>query len=269
MNKRRTVRKHRSNPFDDMDMSLDETTKKEYKEPDTWTLVTALNRVLDQARDSELSEEFWESCKNPLAYLREQLKLTDIQIVFLAIMIESGEPMSWRKLGNYLGCSRLSMMVYSEEIEELLAKRWCVRRGTHEMGGYSEGFALVRGVVTSLRHNKVFEPEKLDGMDEQQFIDKLESHIDKNLHSHNAEFSDDEEWMMLLTKANPHLPLCREVLRFDDIHVQTLLLMAVFDYAQWANSDDEGMTISFVNDLYPEDCECDNLAENSEMGHTF
>ena len=264
--KKKLTRIHRSNPFDDMDVSLKETTKKKYKDPDTWTIVSALNRVLDQARYSELSEEFWESCKTPLAYLREQLKLTDIQIVFLAIMIEAGEPMSWRKFGNFLGCSRLSMMVYSEEIEELLTKRWCVRRGTHEMSGRYEGFALVHGVVTALRHNKVFEPERLDGMDMQQFIDKLESHLDKTVNNHNAEFSDDEEWMMLLTKANPNLPLCQEVLGFDDLHVQTLLLMAVFDYAQWANSDDEGMTISFLDDLYPEDCKCGNLRRKLRDG---
>ena len=30
----------------------------EYKEPDTWTIITALNRVLEQARNSELSDEW-------------------------------------------------------------------------------------------------------------------------------------------------------------------------------------------------------------------
>ena len=91
----------------------------DYKEPDTWTIITALNRVLDQAQDSELSDEFWASVKNPLAYLRGVLGLSDIQIVVMAMMIESGEPLSWKKMGNFLNCSRLMMMTFSEEIEEM------------------------------------------------------------------------------------------------------------------------------------------------------
>ena len=233
--------------------------KKEYVEPDSWTIITALNRVLEIAEDSKLSDEFLESCKNPLEYLSQKLGLTNIQIVVLAIMIEAGEAMSWKGLANYLGCSRLSIMVYSEEIEQLVSKRWFVHRGVHEIGGFYEGFALVHGVVTALRHNETFVPEKIDGFNEQQFVDKLESHIDKNLNDRNASFKDDEEWMMELVKANPDLPLCREVLKFDDIHVQSLLLMIVFDYAQWEGSDGEGLTFQTINDLYPEECECDYL----------
>ena len=203
--------------------------EEEYKEPDTWTIITAMNRVLDQARGSELTDEFWETIKNPLAFLRGELGINDIQIVVLAMLIEAGEPLSWKKMGNYLNCSRLQMMTYTDEIEEMVKKRWFVRRATHELGGLFEGFALARGLITALRHNKVFVPEKIDGLSEQDFVDKLESHVDRNLNDYRVEFSEDEEWMVELCKANPHLPLCHEVLQFkDDIHVQSLLLMIVF-----------------------------------------
>lgn len=242
----------------------------EYKEPDTWTIITAMNRVLELSEDSRLSDEFWEKCKNPLNYLRQELGLTNMQIVVLAIMIEAGEAVSWKRIGNYLGCTRLSIMVYSEEIEELVTKRWLVRRGVHEIGGFFEGFALVRGVVTALRHNKAFVPEKLDGLDEQQFVDKLESHIDKNINDHNVDFKDDEEWMLELVKANPHLPLCHEILKFDDIHVQSLLLMIVYDYAQWEGSEGEGLQFQTIDNLYPEDFDCDYLRHELRNGtHTL
>ena len=238
----------------------------EYKEPDTWTIITAMNRVLELSEDSRLSDEFWEKCKNPLNFLRQELGLTDIQIVVLAIMIEAGEAVSWKRIGNYLNCTRLSIMVFSEEIEELVNKRWLVRRGVHEIGGFYEGFALVRGVVTALRHNKVFVPEKLDGLTEQQFVDKLESHIDKNINDHNIDFKDDEEWMLQLVKANPHLPLCHEILKFDDIHVQSLLLMIVYDYAQWEGSEGEGLQFQTIDNLYPEDFDCDYLRHELRNG---
>ena len=238
----------------------------EFKEPDTWTIITALDRVLNMAQDSQLSDAFWESVKNPLAFLNKELGLTNIQIVALAILIEAGEPMSWKNIGNYLGCSRLSIMVYSEEIEELVTKRWAIHKGVHEIGGFFEGIALVRGVVTALRHNKTFVPEKIDGFNEQQFVDKLESHIEKNMNDRNIEFKDDEEWMLQFAKANPHLPLCHEVLKFDDIHVQSLLLLIVVDYAQWEGTDGEGLTFQTIDGLYPEEYECDFMREGLRDG---
>ena len=238
----------------------------EFKEPDTWTIITALDRILDMAQDSQLSDEFWESVKNPLAFLNKELGLTNVQIVALAMLIEAGEPMSWKSMGNYLGCSRLSIMVYSEEIEELVTKRWAIHKGVHEIGGFFEGIALVRGVVTALRHNKPFVPEKIDGLNEQQFVDKLERHVEKNMNDRNAVFSDDEEWMLEFAKANPHLPLCHEVLRFDDIHVQSLLLLIVVDYAQWEGSDGEGLTFQTIDGLYPEEYDCDFMREGLRNG---
>ena len=242
------------------------TICKKYIEPDTWTIITAMNRVLELAEDSQLSDEFWEKCESPLEFLRRELGLTNIQIVVLAIMIEMGEAVSWRRIGNYLNCSRLSIMVYSEEIEELVAKRWLVRRGVREPGGSFQGFGLVYGVVTALRHNKTFIPEKIDGLTEQQFVDRLENFIDKNMNCHDADFKDIEEWMLLLVKANPHLPLCEAILKFDDIHVQSLLMMIVFDYAQWEGTDGEGLTIQTIKDIYPNDYDSYVIREQLRKG---
>ena len=258
MNIKKNPHRRRNKTIDGANEHI-EALVSDYTEPETWTIISALDRILDVAQDSELSEEFWDSCKNPLEYLNKELGLTSIQVVVLAVLIESGTGMSWREIANYLGCSRLSLMVYTEEIEQLLTKRWMIRKRVHEIGGFFEGFVLAYGVVTALRHNRVFVPEKLDGLTEQQFVDKLESHIDRNMNDHNASFEDDEEWMLQLVKANPQLPLCQEILKFKTIHVQSLLLMVVFDYAQWEGSEDEGLRMQCIDKLYPEDFECDGM----------
>ena len=239
----------------------------EYNEPKEWTIITALNRVLDQAHCSELSDEFWETCKNPLSYLTGELGLTRMQVVVLAILIESGETMSWRSIGKFLHCTRLSLMVFSEEIEELVEKRWICRRRIHEIGNCTEGFALCKGVMTALRHNKTFVPEKIDGLQIQEFVDILERYLDRSLDDHSIDFEDSEKWMVQLCKANPHLPLCHEVLRYEyDIHVQVLLLMIVYDFAQWAESSDEGLTLGSIDHYFPEEYETDSMRHRLRDG---
>lgn len=190
------------------------------KEPGSWTIITALNRVLDEAEDSQLRPSFFETCKSPLAYLRQQLSLTDIQIVVLAFMIESGQPVTWKSIGNFLKLTRLSIMTYSEEIEQLVTKRWAMRKMVSEFCGRFEGFGLASGVVTALRHNEVFVPEKIDDLTEQQFVDKLENHVSKNMHNQEVRFSDDEEGLLLET----------------------------------------------INELYPEECECDFMRSELREG---
>ncbi len=249
------------------EMEMNDMEEKTYQEPKEWTIITALNRVLSQARGSELSEEFWVTCRNPLDYLTQMLGLTDVQVVFLAMLVETGDAMSWREFGRFLHCSRLSMMVYSEELEELVEKRWLCRRTLPHSDGNGDAFSLAKGVVSALRHNQTFVPEKIDGLDIQHLIDKLEAHVDRNLGDFHADFEDDERWMLQLCQANPHLPLCHEVLRFKgDPHTQSLLMMVVFDYAQWADSDDEGLTMSTIDHIYPDDYEVDELKRRLRNG---
>ena len=232
----------------------------------SWTIISALNRILEQAEGSKLSDEFWKSCKTPLAFLRKELGLTDIQIVVLAILIEAGEPLSWKGIARYLNCTRLSIMVYGEEIGELVTRRWLTRRSVDEIGSCSEGLALAEGVLTAFQRNTTFVPEKIDDLTEQEFVDKLERHIEKNMNDHHIAFTDDEEWMLQYVKLNPHLPLCHEILKFDDIHIQSLLLLIVVDYAQWEGSDGEGLTFSSIDNLYPEELDSDFMREKLRDG---
>lgn len=227
---------------------------KDSKAPQDWTIITALNRVLEKAKGSGLSDEFWDSCRSPLDFLKEQLGLTDIQLVALAIFIEMGEPVTWNAMGKFLHCSRLSVIVHSEEIEELLKKRWCQRRQVREFGSSSSGLVLVPGVTDALRHNRPFVPEKLDGLSIQEFMEKMVRHITKNENSHTALFSDDEEWLLQLCELNTHLPLCREALNNSrNIHELSLLMLIVVDYADWYGTENVGLHLRTIEEHYSDD----------------
>ena len=233
----------------------------DFKEPETLTTLSALNRVLDAAEGSQLSDDFWETCKAPLAFLRQELGLTNMQIVVLAIMMEDGEYVTWKSLAHYLNCSRMSVMTYSEEIEELVSKRWIAHKTVYERRDANKAYALVNGVVEAILQNKTFVPEKIDGLTEQQFVDKLVKDLVKSASSLGTRFEDDEEWMMQLVNANPDLPLCHELLQFDDIHVLSLMLLAVCNYAQNDGTDNEGIGYETINHQYPDDYDCDFMRE--------
>lgn len=47
-----------------VDDEENEETGEAYQEPAEWTIITALERVLALARDSQLSDKFWKACNS-------------------------------------------------------------------------------------------------------------------------------------------------------------------------------------------------------------
>jgi hypothetical protein len=232
-----------------------------------WTLISALNRVLLLARESGLEDTLWEECKNPLAFLREQLHLTNIQLVVIALLAEEGEPMTFFSLSKALDCPRLSLMVYKDEIDELVQKRWTMPVCSFRIGRSDRGLALEKGVIKAFCQNRPFEPEKIDDLSQDEFITKLVRRLAKHVQSQNVLFADDERWMDQLLKANPSLPISREVLQYEDIHTRSLLMMIVFCYL---NSDgieaDDGLHSNALDELFPDEYDCKYIRRQLQDG---
>ena len=234
--------------------------------PKTWDIISALDFIIKHAKNSKLNQDFWKRCEEPLEYLENTLTLTKAQIVFLAVMIETGEPISWRGFSKFFNCSRISVMTYSEEIEELVYKGWIRRRGDYESGRHFQGLVLEHGVVTALRRNKTFTPRNICGLDIQKFCDLLEYHLNHFFSIPNNDLEAEEEWLQHLCQVNDHLQLCRELLKYQDIHVLSLMLFIVYDYAQWAGSNDEGLTYMSIDNTYPEDFDVNFLRAHLNDG---
>ena len=232
----------------------------EYEEPETWTLISAFDWVLNEVTDSHLSKEFWEKCKNPIDYLTQALTMTRMQVVVLAILLEYDTPLTWRSIGKYVGVSRLSIMKYTNEIEELVSKRWLEHRRVSRPEDFGQGYSLAPGVVVALSENRPFVPEKIDGLELGVFMKKLLKYFDNNVYeTGKTTFDDDKKWVLMMCEANSHLALCREALNFRNNLDSLLFFMAVVnDYAQWGGMEFEGLNIDITDNYYPDnyDTEC-------------
>lgn len=234
-----------------------------------WTLISAFDQVLENIHNIGRDTSQWVECTFAAHYLKSQLHLNEIQIMVIAMLIDAGRALSWGNMAKYLGISRLKMMTFTDDVEELVTKhRWLYHKTVREMGSNYEGFALAQGVITAIRKNTPFVPESLDGMTTQTFVDRLVSYTNECNKDHEMQFADEQEWMMELVRQNPHLPLCHEILSLEgDIHTQTLFLLIVADYAQFCNRFNEGVDLSTINNLFPEDWECDMLRSGLMCGN--
>ncbi len=238
------------------------TGNKTKSKKQTWTITSALDHVLNLAQDSRLTQKFWDDSKDAVTYLCSTLSMTPMQVLVLAVLIEKGHSMSYSDLCIFFDCRRLSIMVYADDIEGLLEKRW-VRRGTvYEFSDICDTFLLERGVVEALRHNQVFVPEPLEGLTTQSLVERIVKRLDKSLDDDNNDFRNDECWLTELCRANASLPVCAEALTHPtDSHVLSLLMYAIYRHDKFTDMPLEEVHYSDIHQFFKHSTDTDEMCQ--------
>ena len=237
------------------------------EKPEEFTLVTSLSYLLELSKNSGPKKEFWTEAREAVDYAKRIMGLSDVQILVVALLANEGEAMSWHDMGEHFGCTRLEMMAWSEELESLVDNGWAIRQATNDFKHRWMGYRLETGVVTAIRYNRCFVPEKLDGLTLQDFVDKVTSHINMNMGNHEIAFDDDIDWMLRVVGKNPHLQLCRLIDSLDDRYDKALLLMVITDYALWADTPSEGLQFDTISGIFPDEHKCGHLRRRLRHGN--
>lgn len=230
------------------------------------TIIDALDTIQQRANKSKLCVEFWESCDNEISYLCEVLDLNRNQVVLVAILSEVGEALSWRHLGDFLGLSRLKAMAFTSDIEDLKRKRWVYQCAAHERSGMFDGIKLTRGVINAFRHNEKFEPEVIEGLSEQAFVDRLTRYINNEGDDNSIPLEENHRWMMQLVESNLHLPICNKVMDLREDISKYILLLIISDFARYGGTDDEGVALGLLNNWFDGEYMFDFTADELQSG---
>ena len=110
--------------------------KKKTKTTKKMDLLTAIEQIVEKARDSKLSPEFYRKASRYIKYVSDKLDLTKEQSVMLALFIEFScydEDAKLKDMGKYLNCSTAKILRYTKEIDDLEKREIirCCREGRH------------------------------------------------------------------------------------------------------------------------------------------
>lgn len=254
--------------FDDYLTNLDQVSV-ENDNPDgdeEMTILSALDSVVASSRNCGLTSSFWKSCEKEVDFLCKELGLTRNQVVIVGMLSEVGYAISWRQIGQFLGLRRLRAMGLTPDFDGLKKLRWVHSAAARESGSSYEGFRLVPGVVTALRNNRKFEPEKLDGMSEQAFVERLTRFMQNEGEDNAIPLKDKLFWLQLLVDSNSELPICKRIktLKGDDSWI--LLLLAIFDYSQYAENMCEGLSRIEIHCWYENCMDLENAITSLSEG---
>ena len=223
------------------------------------TIISALDRVVRGARGSRLSSGFWNKFSKDIGFLCNELEMTRKEVVIIGVLSETGKAISWEDLGGFLKVSRLKAMSFKEEIKNLKNKKWIRYYYNNYFVEKTVLFRLAAGVVTALQDNRKFIPEKIEGLSEQAFVDRLSLFYKIDGSNINISLDDKIQWLNEFCAVNRQLPLCGAYFSLNEESSRTILLLAINDYAMYSGTPKEGLIDSDLEDWFEDEDDLDEV----------
>ena len=152
----------------------------ERKETKKMDLLTAIEQIVEKAKDSQLSKEFYRKANKYIKYVSDKLDLTKEQSVMLALFINLSDDDSIRlyQLSNYVQCPTVRILRYMNEIDELEKREFI--RCCRDYNGYrkSISYRVPFNVIEAMKRDEKYVPKKCTGLTCQELFGELEDIFD-------------------------------------------------------------------------------------------
>ena len=197
-------------------------------------LLQAVEKVVELAKDSQLSKDFFRKAGKYIKYLSEALDLTKEQSVMMSLFIDNSEDssISISDFGTFLGCRTTRIIRFMNDID-VLEKRGLIiccrdRRG--------RSYRVPMKVIEAFQHNELYKPEDLSGLSCAELFAELEDIFDMRKNDELTEKGIGEKIRELFIN-NPKLIFVEKLKSFN-LDVEDELLLVLFSHLFVNNSDD-------------------------------
>ena len=197
-------------------------------------LLQAVEEIVELAKDSHLSKDFFRKADKYIKYLSEALDLTKEQSVMMSLFIDNSEDssISISDFGTFLGCRTTRIIRFMNDID-VLEKRGLIiccrdRRG--------RSYRVPMKVIEAFQHNELYKPEDLSGLSCAELFAELEDIFDMRKNDELTEKGIGEKIRELFIN-NPKLIFVEKLKSFN-LDVEDELLLVLFSHLFVNNSDD-------------------------------
>ena len=169
-------------------------------------LLTAIEQIVEKAKNSKLSPEFYRKASLYIKYVSDKLDLTKEQSVMLALFINRSDDDSIRisDLGEFVKCQTVHMLQYLKDID-VLVKRELLR--CHKGTGSDNKFISYRvqiELIDAIKLDEKYVPRTRKGLSCHELFAELED-IFKLREDHEVSFEMMTQMIHSLFEDNHHL----------------------------------------------------------------
>ena len=208
-------------------------------------LLTAVEQIVDKAKDSGLRSEFYRKADRYIKYLSEVMDLTKEQSVMLALFIDNSHDtrISLSDIGRYLDCHNARIIRYMNEID-VLEKRELVRCSREDK---RMRYRVPIEVIEAFKNNKKYTPKNCSGLSCQEFFDEIQEVFElRNNKELTYELTVDK--IKYLFDCNTHLLYVQKVKSYKLLEDDEMLLV-LFSHL-FVNNNDDNIGLYDIEFLY-------------------
>jgi DNA replication protein DnaC len=219
------------------------TTKKKLQKKEM-TLLHAIERVVELAKDSKLSQEFMKKAKAEIQLLAESYGITERQAVLFCVCMEKGpRRVDYDDLASYLDLNKIGVLSYSSDIDALVRRRLLKYRDAKD----EDDFDIPTAVIRCLKHNEVYQMPKRTGLDCAELFELLNLWFD-DLDEDAISPREMCEELQVLFDENPQVGFVQRMKELD-LDSQCQLLLTLFCHLL-VNNDDDDIRFNQIDDVY-------------------
>ena len=208
-------------------------------------LLAAVEQIVEKAKDSKLSSEFYRKADRYIKYVSEKMELTKEQSVMMALFIDNSDDdsISISEFGRFLGCRTTRIIRYMADID-ILEKKELVRCSRHD---HRITYRVPMEVIEAFKRNEKFVPKDYSGLSCRELFGEIETLFD--LHNERElTFDDLTEKMHHLFDCNKQLLYVQKV-RSYNFDKENEMMLILFSHL-FVNNNDDNIGFHDIDSLY-------------------
>ena len=208
-------------------------------------LLSAVEQIVEKAKDSGLSAEFYRKADRQIKYVSGKMELTKEQSVMMALFIDNSDDdsISISDFGKFLGCRTTRIIRYMTDID-VLEKRELVRCSRC---GHSISYRVPMEVIEAFKRNEKFVPKDCSGLSCRELFGEIEILFEMR-NERELTFDALTEKMRHLFDCNRQLLYVQKVRSYNFDNNDEMMLI-LFSHL-FVNNCDDNIGFSDINFLY-------------------
>ena len=213
------------------------------------TLLQAIERVVETARDSKLSDQFMLKAAPEIGLLADRYGITERQAVLFCVCMEKGpRHVDYDDLANYLDVSQIKILSYASDIDALVRRRMLRYRDAND----EDTFDVPIPVIKALKHNEVYELPPRTGLNCAEVFELLDQWFE-DLDNDAINAKEMAEEAKNLLDDNQQVAFAKHVKEYY-LSKEDLLMLLAFCHLL-VNKGDDDIRIRQLEDLFERKCE--------------
>ena len=219
-------------------------SRKKNQQKSVPTLLQAIEKVVELAEDSKMSEEFMLKAAPEIGLLAESYGITERQAVLFCVCMEKGpNRVDYDDLASFLDLNKIGVLSYASDIDALVRRRLLKFRDVKD----EDDFDIPSVVIRSLKHNEVYQLPQRKGLDCAamfELLDQWFEDLDDDAISPHALC----EELQQLFEDNPQVGFVKHLKAYY-LSDEDEMMVAYFAH-RLVNRDDDDIRFRDIEDLY-------------------